>query len=278
MKEKLVPGLIGIALGGAVASGVWVLASPKKPADVKRDLVDAGAPPPDDESLRKANESLVASLHACDRQLAELRQTAPPPTATATGEPRREERDGGRGFRRREITQQDLDRMAQLGIVRTRIPCIRDKPWTPNQRQIDRMGLAPSDVQALKEAYEASNKRVAAQVAPLCAKVVGSEEAASRIGTGACIDAINNSAKKTSPEQFKASLQRVAEVNAGKRAAPKETSDVLEQLTLSLSAESAAFEKDLAQKLGPDDAKRIAQDPSLCADRRTFRGSEEEER
>src|SRR5687767_396043 len=71
--------------------------------------------PVDENALAKANQNLTESLQACDRKLAELRET-PSPSTVASAPPPREERDAGRwGGRRRggEPTKEDWERMAQ---------------------------------------------------------------------------------------------------------------------------------------------------------------------
>src|SRR5262249_27531646 len=124
--------------------------------------------------------------------------------------------------------------------------------------------------------YEASNKRMTDQVRPLCAQALGSPEAADKVGVSGCIDVINNSARKSNADATKAALSRVAEVQAGKREAPKPGSDVppVEQLALLLTKESKTFEDDLAQKLGPEEAKRLATSPELCSERKMLRAGE----
>lgn len=277
------PWLIGVAAfvgGGLVASGAWTAFPPRAPAPPPTRADDAGAPArvDGDDDLRKANQNLTDSLHACDRQLADLRERshAAPAASAADVAPERE-RDGGRGFRRRErgeATREDWERMAQLGVVRVRIPCIRDTPWKPNERTVGRLGLAPDDTRALEEAYAASNKRVLEQIKPLCAKALGGADVADKVGPSACIDAIQNAAKKGDPKAAKESLTRAAEAQAGKRQAGGDAPP-LEQLANVLAAESRAFEGDLAKKLGPEDAKRLANDPSLCTDRRVLRTTDE---
>lgn len=176
------------------------------------------------------------------------------------------------------MTKEEWERMAELGIVRVRIPCVRDTPWAPNQRVVDRLGLSPQDTSALKEAYEKSNKRVADQVRPLCAQILGSADAADKVGTMACIDAITNFSRKSNAEAAKGALSRAAEVQAGKRSPPKGGADTpaLEQLALVLTHEAQTFEDDLTQRLGPEDGKRLATAPELCSDRRVLRASDEE--
>jgi hypothetical protein len=166
--------------------------------------------------------------------------------------------------------------MAQLGVVRVRIPCIRDTPWKPSERAVDRLGLTHTDVKAIEEAYAASNKRVLEQIKPLCAKTLGSAEVADKVGASACIDAIQSTARKSDPKAAKDALSRAAEVQAGKRTAQAGGDSMpLEQLANVLAAESRTFESDLAKKLGPEEAKRIANDPAMCSERRVLRTTDE---
>jgi hypothetical protein len=273
MTRSVLIGIVAFLGGGVLTAGAFT-AFPSKPTTAATKEPTKREDPSD---LAKANQNLTESLQACDRKLDELKNATPSVVASAAPqEPR--ERDGGRfgGRRNRgEPTAEDWDRMAQLGTVRVRVPCVRDTPWTPNARAVERLGLAPDDTKALTDAYARSNKRVTDVVRPLCAKVLGSAEVADKVGVSACMDAIQNSARKASPENAKASLTHVAEVQAGKRPAAGAATDPLSELALALANESKAFESDLAQKLGPDDAKRIAYDPSLCSDRRTFRASED---
>lgn len=144
----------------------------------------------------------------------------------------------------------------------------------PTERVVNRLGLAPQDTKAIEEAYAASNKRVLDQIKPLCAKALGSADVADKVGATACIDAIQNSAKRADPKAAKDALSHAA-AQAGKRQPGGGDAIPLEQLANVLAAEGRAFENDLAQKLGPDDAKRIANDPSLCSERRVLRTSDE---
>ena len=279
-KSPLVVGafafLFGVGTTGAVLTAVREPAKPGSPVTQAKD-----GEPADMGELRKANENLTDALQVCDHKLAELRASdrASPRASASAAEHAPEERDAGRARRRErgEPSKDDWERMAQLGTVRARIPCIRDKPYEPSARTLDRLGLSPGDDKTLKEAYAASNKRVTEQLRPLCAKVLGSD-LFDKIGASGCMDAIQNSARKGDAEAMKKSLTSAAEVQAGKRAAPKPTDEVapVERLALLLADENRAFEKDLAAKLGPDEAKRLAWAPELCAERRTLRASDDE--
>jgi hypothetical protein len=281
MPKPWIVGAIAFVLGAVTASGAWTAfpPSPKK-ASMTPEPKSSGSTESDSD-LAKANANLTNALHECDRRLTELgeRPVGIPTTVASAPAPENSGR-GGRGRERRErapMTKEDWEKMAENGIVPVRVPCIRDKPWSPSERVVDRLGLAPSDTDALKTAYESSNKRMNDQIRPLCAQVLGSPEAADKVGASQCIDVINNSARKSNADQTKQALSRVAEVQAGKREPPKAgASDTppVEQLALLLTKESKTFEDELAQKLGPEEAKRLANAPELCSDRKMLRAGE----
>jgi hypothetical protein len=275
MAKPWIVGAMAFAGGAVAASGAWTAFPPKKPPPPK--AVATAEPGVDENDLQKANANLTSSLHECDRRLAELgERPVGIPTAAASEAPAPAESGRRERRQRAELSKEDWERMAENGVVPVRVPCIRDKPWTPTERVVDRLGLAPSDTEALRAAYEASNKRMNDQIRPLCAQALGSADAVDKVGASGCIDVINNSARKAGTDTTKAALARVAEVQAGKREAPKAGSDVppVEQLGLILTKESKTFESDLAQKLGPEEAKRLANAPELCSDRKMLRAGE----
>ncbi|MBX3187964.1 MAG: hypothetical protein KF819_13155 [Labilithrix sp.] len=280
-RRELVFILAGVTSGVLGASAAWSLQKPAPPhAKADPSVGDGGAD--DLESLRTANANLVESLHDADRTIAQLREqlTTTPPTTPRPDEPRAERDAGAPPWRRGtrgEPTAEDWERMAQLGTLRVRVPCLRDKPWTPSPRVLDRLGLAPQDAAVIRDAYEHSNKRMADQIKPLCEKALGSAEAAERVGPKACQDAILSGARRSDPEATHQSLTRVAQINAGKADVKPASDSAVEQLMLAMTKESKAFEAELASKLGPEEAKRLAYAPEMCADRTTVRAKERDE-
>jgi hypothetical protein len=264
----------GLMLGVAAASmlGTAFSRAPKREPAAMPDGDDGD----DDDALLAANAKLALSLQECNRRLSDLGQTriTPPaavqPTATASTRMREQGR--------REATGPDWDRYAKQGVVPYNIPCLRDTPFSPSQRQLDRLGLAPHDSGVLRDAYQKSNQRVMAQLKPLCSKVLGSETLADRVGASACMSAIVDGARKENPDKMREALARVAEVNAGKRPppAPGPLLEPVEALMLAFTAESKAFEADLAATLGPEDAHRIAGSRMLCSERGMVRAKQEE--
>jgi hypothetical protein len=266
----------GLVVGLFVASAAWSLQKPAVHAKAEPAATDGGGD--DLDALRIANAKLVESLAEADRTIAALREQSPAPAPSARAdEPPAE--DAGRRRRGRcggEPTAEDWERMAQVGAVRVRVPCMRDKPWSPNARTLDRLGLAPGDAATIRDAYERSNKRMAEQIKPLCAKALGSAEAADRVGPKACSDAILAGAKRSDPDGTQKSVVRVAEANAGKGDGKPAPGSAVEQLLLAMTQEGKTFEADLAAKLGPEEAKRLAWAPEMCSDRTTFRAKDDD--
>lgn len=269
----------GTVLGAGTVIGLEATVFKPAPRAVPEPVaVPAAADPNDDDALEAANTSLVNSLAECNRRLREAGQKAVPPPVAAAPSAAPSEEEGGRRARGRRgergpLTKEDWEKHAEAGTVPYRIPCLRDTPFKPSERDIERLGLAPDDAQAISEAYAASNKRVTEQITPLCATVVGSAEAAAKIGPQACLKAIQDSARRSDPAAMKTSLSNVAAVNAGKREAPKD-GNTTEKLFLSLGAEQKAFEEDLAKRLGPEDAARIANGRGMCQERGTASSEE----
>lgn len=263
------PLLVVFGVGVAAGVGGAVVLRPAPVVKPVREPVREVAPPEEehDEELMAANASLVKSLQVCNRRLGELgaRQveaaSAAPAASASSG--------GRRGERRRgPLSAEDWARFAEEGVVPYRIPCLRETPYTPSARELERLGLAPDDAEALKQAYARSNERVAAQLKPLCASALGSAEVAERVGPSACVKAIQDGARRDNPEKMREALARVAEVNAGKRPAPDASAraEPIEALMLALTAEQQKHEAELAAAFGPDEARRIATSRVGCSE------------
>jgi hypothetical protein len=263
---------LGIALGVLVGFGGGAVAAMllERPSAPK---VVASAPMPaeegdDEDALAAANANLVTSLQECNRRLGELGQkrVGPTPETVASARPAPSGSRGQRGERRERSTA-DWERYAKEGVVPYNVPCLRDTPFTPSQRQLDRFGLAPHDATVVHDAYAKSNERMLAQLKPLCAQVLGNDKLPDKVGAQACISAIIDGARKENPEKMQQALTRVGEVNAGKRPrpAPDAPLEPVEALMLAMTTEAKTFEADLAASLGPEDAQRVAS--RMCMDR-----------
>ena len=260
--------LVGLGGGAVLAKLLDLPAPPKVVASQPIELDDGD----DEESLMAANANLVSSLQECNRRLADLGQkrVGPAPEQVAAARPAPSAGRGQRG-ERRERTAADWERLAKEGVVPYSVPCIRDTPFTPSQRQLDRFGLAPQDASVLRDAYAKSNERMLAQLKLFCAQVLGNDKLPDRVGAQTCISAIIEGARRENPDKMQAALGRVGEVNAGKRPPPASDAalEPVEALMLAMTTESKKFESDLTASLGPDDARRIAS--RMCSERGTAR-------
>jgi hypothetical protein len=257
---------IAFALGALFGLGGGFALSRDRPHPVAPKAASAPSACEEDDDAMAANASLTSSLQECNRQLARLGQQRVPEPASSAAVP-----TGSRDRRpapRPPASAGDWMRYAEAGVVPYRIPCLRSTPFTPSAQQLDRLGLAPQDADAIKEAYAKSNERMAAQIRPLCSAVLGGPEVADRVGPSACVKAITDAARRESPDKMREALVRVAEVNGGKRPAPAPGDKLapVETLLLSMTAEGRTFEADLAARIGPDDARAITESRGMCAE------------
>ncbi|MBX3191106.1 MAG: hypothetical protein KF819_29180 [Labilithrix sp.] len=273
MKPTTVAAL-GFAAGAALSSGLWSL-SPRSATAGAKDAKSEVAAASNDDALVRANENLTASLHECDRRLAALGEQPVTARAVPSAESEPDDRDAARAHGRRPaMTSADWMRMADAGVVRARIPCLRDKPWVPNPQVAARLQLAPERIETVTAAYAASNRRMTEQITPLCAAVVG--DTASAIGPVACIAVIQAHARRSNARAAHEALANVALVQAGKREPAKSDAALapLERLATVLANESKTFADELADKLGVEEGRRIANAPELCADWHVLHASE----
>jgi hypothetical protein len=225
----------------------------------------------DDDALASANANLVTALQDCNRRLAAGGQK---PTPLPVAAPTASVDFGSR--QRRPLTKEGWARLAEKGAVAYRIPCLRDPPFSPSPKQLEHLDLAAPEAETIREIYAKSNERVMAQLKPLCAGLGGNDQGATMEGAAACIEALIDKAGKE-PDKMHQALVRVAEVQAGKRAAPSGALEPIETLMLTLANETSAFENELATRFGPEEAIRIAATKVLCLERRTVqapKGSE----
>jgi hypothetical protein len=258
---------VAFAVGTLLGLGGGLAVSRDKPRPAAPKASVAVSYSEEDDDAMAANAALAISLKECNQQLSRLGQQrinvpAAAPSAAPSGS------QGRRPAMRPLPSAEDWARYAEAGVVPYRIPCLRATPFSPSAQQLDRLGLAPQDANAVKDAYAKSNERMAAQIRPLCAAVLGGSEVADRVGPSACVKAITDAARRESPDKMREALVRVAEVNGGKRPAPAPGDKLapVETLLLSMTTEGRTFEADLAARIGPEDARAIAESRGMCAE------------
>jgi hypothetical protein len=135
-----------------------------------------------------------------------------------------------------------------------RVPC--PKPFNPKQEDLDKLGLAPQDGPVLHDAWSTSTKRMWAGIKPLCARAIGSEEVAEKVGTNTCMHLLTDISDKDDHEGTRQAFQDVGLIRSGAKPMPEHPSAILQALML-MTGEMKNVEADVAKSLGPDEARRI---------------------
>jgi hypothetical protein len=171
-----------------------------------------------------------------------------------------------------DLTPDDWTKLAKDGLVRYQFPCAHTTDWAVPADAVAKLGLSPDDAKALKAAYARSNQRVWAAVRPTCSQALGSAEAADTLGLNSCTHVVVVLAAEKDELAAAQAMRVTAEIRSGQRPSPQpdEAVDPLERMLLALTGEMGAFEQDLAQSLGPDEAHRFASDETLCMTKDTW--------
>ncbi|MDF2693197.1 MAG: hypothetical protein K0S65_1580 [Labilithrix sp.] len=262
--ESALAGPDGVKAGGTTADGA-------KAFDAKLAA--------EDEPLGAANQNLVrqvseyrARLEAIAAQKSELEAKLKKTEETLAAS-----QDGAAVVMKSDfdLSQDDWKELAKDGTIKYQMPCFRKEGWTPSPEQLNALGLAPHDATTLKNAYAHSNERVWAAIKPLCAQTIGSAELAEKIGPATCIHLVLDLENARDGAATTEARKQVGEIRAGTRPtpAPNEPVSPILKLFLATTGESRAFESELAQALGPEEAHRVVYSDELCMGTSTFGGS-----
>jgi hypothetical protein len=268
-----------LAFGVGVLAGALsavALRSDKKPAATTLETRDPSPPPlREDDSLMAANSRLVSSLQDCNRHLAQIESRAaqaaeaatPAPAAPSASAPPPAPAVSARTDHNGPYSREEWEKFAQQGIVPYRLPCANEAAPPSQDRESDRPAVPEQNGQAVRDMYAASNRRVLAHMAPLCASAVG--VAAERMGPAGCLRAIIDYARKDNPDRLRQTLSRVDEINSGRLAPPPPSQglDPIEALLLGITSESKALHTDLSVRFGPDEGDRMFNARGLCSER-----------
>jgi FecR-like protein len=204
--------------------------------------------------LEREKTSLERDLRTAQSRLAELR-----------GEPPERHRY--------DLSREDWQELARAGGIKYRIPCAGEG-YRPSAEQLDELGLAPDDAEPIVRAYAASRARVWQALRPLCVDAIGSESVADLLGRSGCVNAILQAAARRDSAASDEAMRQASEIRAGLRAEPAagEQRHPVLAMFLTLTAEPALFEAEIAQSLGPEDARRVTFNDVLCREQITLLG------
>ncbi len=203
------------------------------------------------EANERDKERLEGKLKDAERRLAVVQNDGAPPKSEW------------------DLSQADWKELEKQGTVKARYPCDDADPHLSGQA-IDELGLSPNDASAVEAALARSDQRLRDVVIPLCAQILGSAELANRLGESTCIAVVRDSGKR---EQSSDAVHLVAAIRAGDAPVPRpnDKTDARTKLLLAETGALTAFEGDLAQTFGPEQAHRIATDDSLSMCKSVYR-------
>ncbi|MBI3200039.1 MAG: FecR domain-containing protein [Myxococcales bacterium] len=267
-----------VTLGAGESGKVGAGGTKKLSADEATDTEASLTAPNEGGALAAANENLSKDISDLNKRLASIEKEKSRLQEQLAGAEQElaKRTDGGaaRGRHDFDLDSQDWAELAKEGTVKYRHPCFRANGWKPSPEQMQELGLAPDDIEPIESAYKRSYERLWKTLRPLCAKAVGNAEVADLLGPETCTHVVVDAVRKKDSAGAAEAMRQVGEVRAGLRPAPapgKEQHPVFDAF-YALTGELGAFEADLAQTFGPEEAKRLAYAKGMCAGHSTFGG------
>jgi hypothetical protein len=275
-------GAVGAALGAAVLVTVYegkvalshegarvtLTAGESGAADAKG-VRSTGGPAPGDEAnggaspnaLEAANANLADSVRDYKRRLEAIeteKSSIATQLAAAQAKLATAANDGQAVAAKSsyDLDQNDWKQMAANGEARSRTACADPDSWKVGPKTLNALGLAPQDAQPIEAALAASAKRIWAVVRPLCIQALQGDAAmADKLGQGTCQALVHDVARQK--EDTDEEVRAVAEMRAGLRPMDPSALGTFGQVMYAMTGETKAIEQDLAQSIGPDDARRF---------------------
>ena len=145
--------------------------------------------------------------------------------------------------------------------MRMRVPCSGpNNDFSVSASSLKTLGLAPQDGPLLQARVRRNRpKRTWGIIQPLCSQALGGADV-SHIGQQACMSILGESTRTQNERHgYDEDVRQVAEIMAGLRPppAPGAAADPVLLAMLALARETQQIESELAQSIGPDDARRV---------------------
>lgn len=231
------------------------------------------------DPLANANRNLVDQVSDYRRRLDTLAEQKTQLEAKLASSEKQLEAARANGTAPREKNEFDLDpnewkSLAETATIKARTPCVRETSWEPTPETLNKLGLAPADGAILKNAYAHSNERVWNALRPICAAALGSAEVAARLGANTCQHLVLDLERRKDGPAVEEAMAFVGEVRAGIRPMPEPNAPIhpVAKMFLAVTGESKAFEAELAQSLGPEEAHRVTFAEDMCMSQSTWSG------
>jgi hypothetical protein len=262
----------GCIVGALVAYGSVRLSSASSDGSGRQNSEVAGAmadPAPSAggsiDPAMVANANLAESLHQCSESLAALMgdkaRLEQQLDAEHTSEADASRSARARRMARRDPSQSDWKQLASTGTIRYVLPCAS---FNPTPEVLDRLGLAQTDVPAIRSAFVAAREAAWSQIRPLCAAALGGP--ADGVGLDSCAQVILDAERKTSPADADTAMRAVGAVRAGLAdLSTLPANDPVGAALLVFTGIAKDAESQLASVLGPDNARAaVFGDASCC--------------
>jgi hypothetical protein len=168
-----------------------------------------------------------------------------------------------RRISRRNLSPKAWKDLAKAGTVRYLLPCAS---FRPSDETLNRLGLAPSDVPVVADAFAAARDAAWTRLRPMCAGVVGNADQAERLGLDACPEVLLASARGVSETDVDEALRTVGSLKAGLTdpgAAPADAT--LGAALLGMTDIARDAESRIASRLGPEAARVIVYGSNGCS-------------
>jgi hypothetical protein len=214
-----------------------------------RDAFDGASP---DEGLMAANANLASAVQEYKRKLEAMgRQKSEVEGHLKLLQSKLDSQNGETHAKKyaMKLDQDDWKKFAEKGEVSYITPM-----GAPGPKELARFGLAPDEEAAVIAAHGRSYARSWGVIEPLCEKVVEKASLVTVLGIPGCVRVLMG---VEGTLEISAALHAVANIRAGLEPMPASVNDPLEKALLALSGEAQAFEQDLAESIGPDEAARL---------------------
>jgi hypothetical protein len=226
-----------------------------------------------EDPLVAANENLADQVRDYQRQLGAIeaqKGAAEKQLADAQRKLAMASSDGAVARTKSEydLSPDDWKELAKNGTVKARYACGDPDSWAPSGETLASLGLPPEDTGPVREAYQQSGARLWAVVRPLCIEALqGNAKMADELGPGTCEGLVTKLARQN--EDTTEETRLAAEVRAGLVPMPTDPKALgnYGAMLYAMSGETKAIEQQLAQTLGPDDARRLlyGDESNLCS-------------
>ena len=165
--------------------------------------------------------------------------------------------------------QEDWVELAREGKVPMQIPCGSEDP---PEELVETLKLTPDEIKQTVDIKREIGERLWAVLRPLCANVLGSEDAADVVGRLACSVVVHKNESERDEKATSEAIRQVAEMRAGLREIPEDTTTLhpVTQIFLANTGATRQWMDRLSEALGQERADKLWKDGGGCVSRGVY--------